>query len=149
MTTKITSSGVVFNDTTTQTTKATSPGPTGPNGPAGPTGPTGPTGLSGPTGSAGGTGPTGPTGLCNYQMSGYSPCPSDRRLKTDLTMIGKTVYDLDLYKFRYRGDSQLYTGVMAQDVMKVYPRAVSCDDAGYMLVDYRMLGIQMMECSDA
>ena len=81
-------------------------------------------------------------------MSGYSPCPSDRRLKTDLTMIGKTVYDLDLYKFRYRGDSRLYTGVMAQDVMKVYPRAVSCDDAGYMLVDYGMLGIQMMECSD-
>ena len=130
MTTKITSSGVVFNDTTTQTTKAISPGPTGPPGSTGP------------------TGPTGPTGLCYYQMTGYSPCPSDRRLKTDLTMIGKTVYDLDLYKFRYRGDSRLYTGVMAQDVMKVYPRAVSCDDAGYMLVDYGMLGIQMMECND-
>lgn len=138
MATKITSAGIVFNDTTTQTTAATV-GPTGPTGPTGPSTP-GPTGF---------TGPTGPPGLCNYQMSGYSPCPSDRRLKANVTLIGKTVYDLDLYKFRYLDDSKFYTGVMAQDVLKVYPQAVSVDAENYLYVDYNMLGIRMEECANA
>ena len=57
MTTKITTSGIVFNDSSTITTKNG-----GNQGPTGGTGPTGPTGATGPTGPQGPTGATGPPG---------------------------------------------------------------------------------------
>ena len=67
--------------------------------------------------------------------------PSDLRLKTDITRIGTAAHGLPLYTFRYVGETDLYEGVMAQDVLQVMPSAVSVAEDGYYRVDYEQLGI--------
>jgi hypothetical protein len=69
--------------------------------------------------------------------------PSDIRLKTDICQVGTTKHDLPLYTFRYIGSDDEYEGVMAQDVLKVMPTAVSVGKDGYYRVNYKMLGIEM------
>ena len=71
------------------------------------------------------------------------PAVSDTRLKADIERIGQTPDGLPLYHFRYIGDSQLYRGVMAQDVLQYMPEAVVEREDGYLMVDYRMLGLSM------
>lgn len=68
---------------------------------------------------------------------------SDRRLKTNVARVGTTVFGLPLYRFSYLGGSEMFTGVMAQDVLGVMPGAVSRDASGFYNVDYAMLGIAM------
>ena len=67
--------------------------------------------------------------------------PSDLRLKTDIRRIGTAAHGLPLYSFRYIGETGLYEGVMAQDVLGVMPEAVSVAEDGYYRVDYELLGI--------
>ncbi len=66
---------------------------------------------------------------------------SDLRLKTDIQRIGTAAHGLPLYTFRYLGETALYEGVMAQDVLGVMPEAVSTGEDGYYRVDYELLGI--------
>lgn len=64
---------------------------------------------------------------------------SDVRLKKDITVIGATPGGIPLYKFRYKwdeDDAPYHEGVMAQDVEKIIPEAVSYRIDGYKLVDY-------------
>jgi hypothetical protein len=68
---------------------------------------------------------------------------SDIRLKTGIHRIGTTVHGLPLYRFQYRKRNGVYLGVMAQDVLKVVPSAVSIGLDGYYMVDYNKLGIAM------
>ena len=68
--------------------------------------------------------------------------PSDARLKTDVTRVGTADNGLPVYHFRYVGQSQLFEGVMAQDVLAHTPEAV-VDLGGYYGVNYDMLGLQM------
>lgn len=66
---------------------------------------------------------------------------SDRRAKKDIEKVGK-VDDIDLYSFRYRkgmGDGKAHVGVMAQDVEKTHPEAVSRRSDGMRQVDYGKL----------
>ena len=72
---------------------------------------------------------------------------SDLRLKQDVRRIGSTVFGLPLYHFQYRGRSETYEGVMAQDVLQVMPGAVSLAADGYYRVDYRALGTSMRRVS--
>ena len=60
MTTKLTSTGITFNDATVATTRSHMIGPPGAPGPTGPTGPTGPQGPQGPQGPRGGPAPPPP-----------------------------------------------------------------------------------------
>lgn len=65
---------------------------------------------------------------------------SDRRLKTDIHLIGKLDSGLNVYTFRYSASpAAVHIGVMADEVQKVIPEAVSTDDDGYLRVSYRML----------
>ena len=68
---------------------------------------------------------------------------SDSRLKADINRIGTATNGLPLYSFRYIGQSQLYSGVMAQDVLARTPEAVVTLPGGYMAVNYGMLGLEM------
>jgi hypothetical protein len=68
---------------------------------------------------------------------------SDIRLKADIRRVGTTALNLPLYTFRYIGKDGQYEGVMAQDVLKVMPKAVSVGEDGYYRVNYGMLGIEM------
>ena len=75
------------------------------------------------------------------------PQPSDRRLKEDIHCIGVTAHELPLYTFRYRGRQGVYEGVMAQDVLKSLPEAVSTEEDGFYRVNYDMLGIAFRRLS--
>jgi hypothetical protein len=70
------------------------------------------------------------------------PQTSDIRLKTDIRQVGTTAHNLPLYTFRYLGKDDRYEGVMAHDVLKVMPSAVSVGENGYYRVNYDMLGIK-------
>lgn len=66
---------------------------------------------------------------------------SDRRAKKDIEKVGN-VDDIDLYSFRYRkgmGDGKAHVGVMAQEVEKTHPEAVSRRSDGMRQVDYGKL----------
>ena len=52
---------------------------------------------------------------------------------------------LNIYEFSYKGDPRRFEGVIAQEVEKVYPDAVSDTDLGFKAVNYEMLGLQMKE----
>ncbi len=73
---------------------------------------------------------------------------SDRRAKTNAIRVGEHPLGIGLYLFdfkpqlreRWGGDRQL--GVMADEVERVLPQAVSVDAGGYRTVDYAMLGFR-------
>ena len=83
-------------------------------------------------------------GVLSPALNGsLSQAVSDRRLKTNVARVGTTVFGLPLYRFSYLGSSEMFTGVMAQDVLGVMPKAVSRDATGFYSVNYGMLGIEM------
>ena len=59
---------------------------------------------------------------------------SDSRLKRFITRIGE-MFGFPAYRFKYIWDDKWHIGVMADDVVKVMPSAVSFVN-GYMVVDY-------------
>ena len=73
--------------------------------------------------------------------------PSDIRLKSNISRIGTTVFGLPHYRFSYLGSCEMFTGVMAQDVLDVMPEAVSRDATGFYRVNYGMLGIEMQRAA--
>ena len=68
---------------------------------------------------------------------------SDMRLKKDIIRVGTTRYQLPLYDFSYIDQLGRFEGVMAQDVLKVVPEAVTIGADGFYRVNYTMLGIEM------
>ena len=70
---------------------------------------------------------------------------SDMRLKKDIVRVGTTRYQLPLYDFSYIDQPGRFEGVMAQDVLKVVPEAVTIDADGFYRVNYTMLGIEMKQ----
>lgn len=82
-------------------------------------------------GSSGGGGGGGLGGLIGGVMSLFS----DRRLKTEIKRVGKTDSGLPVYTYRYIMGGPVYMGVMADEVEKVKPEAVS-EDYGFKKVDY-------------
>lgn len=72
---------------------------------------------------------------------------SDRRMKTDIVLIGKdNKTGLNMYEFTYKDlPGHRYIGVMADEVAKVMPEAVVRTEDGYDVVNYKMLGIEMVE----
>ena len=86
-----------------------------------------------PTPPAGSTPPPPPS---NLRLS-------DMRLKKDIIRVGTTLHQLPLYDFSYINQPGRFEGVMAQDVLKVMPQAVSIGSDGFYRVNYTMLGIEM------
>ena len=85
-------------------------------------------------------------GVLSRATAGSIPV-SDRRLKRNIARISTTILGLPLYRFSYRGGDTRFTGVMAQDVLRVMPEAVSRDRSGFYRVNYGMLGIEMREAA--
>ena len=78
---------------------------------------------------------------------GAAAIASDRRLKQDIKLVGKDdATGLNLYEFAYLGEPERrFVGVMADEVVVSHPQAVSTRADGYSVVNYSMLGIEMVE----
>lgn len=74
--------------------------------------------------------------------------PSDMRLKADIVPLTRTREGFQLYRYRYIGDDTVYVGVMAQDIARQMPAAVSIADDGYLQVNYGLLGVVFLTYSD-
>ena len=107
-------------------------GPRGDRGERGETGPEGPQGSQGPQGPQG---PRGPAGSSSSSSSNYPPGKSDTRLKRDARRVGQLDNGLGVYAFRFMGEAETRLGVMADEVERVMPAAVSEVD-GFKVVDY-------------
>jgi hypothetical protein len=62
---------------------------------------------------------------------------SDRRLKTDIRPVGKLLDGQTIYSYRFRGSPRTQLGLIAQEVEKRRPDAVSRHPSGFKMVDYR------------
>ena len=71
-------------------------------------------------------------------IGGAAIIASDRRLKTDIKKVGRTESGLPIYTYKYKGDNKTQMGVMAQDVEKKNPEAVS-EVGGYKAVNYKKI----------
>lgn len=86
-----------------------------------------------------GAGAAGLGGLTTAQgVIGGALLMSDIRVKEDIKRVGETDSGLPVYTFRYKGDSTVHMGVMAQDVEKSNPDAVTEID-GIKHVNYGAL----------
>ena len=81
----------------------------------------------------------------------YTAFQSDRRLKQNIEQVSiDPDTGLGIYEFEYiDGDSRRFRGVMADEVEAVMPEAVVYDSRGYALVNYSLLGIDMVEVKHA
>ena len=66
---------------------------------------------------------------------------SDDRLKTDIKLIGRRGDGLGIYHYKFDGSDAEYEGVMASEVMVLFPDAVH-DKNGYKIVDYDKIGVE-------
>jgi hypothetical protein len=62
---------------------------------------------------------------------------SDRRLKTNVKRVGKTDSGVPIYSYQMKSGGPFKMGVMADELEKSNPRAVSRDMNSLMMVDYR------------
>ena len=62
---------------------------------------------------------------------------SDMRLKEDIELVGKSLSNINIYSFKYKGEEGNYEGVMAQEV----PWASFEGENGYLMVDYSKLDV--------
>jgi hypothetical protein len=74
----------------------------------------------------------------------FSIVHSDKRLKKDISIIGKLLNGLNLYKFRYLWSNVFYVGILAQEALSIIPDAVTSDSNGYMMVNYGKVGTPFM-----
>lgn len=61
---------------------------------------------------------------------------SDRRLKTDIKLVGRTFDGMNIYSYRYQSGGPTMIGLMAQEVAMVKPDAVG-EIGGMLTVDYK------------
>lgn len=69
------------------------------------------------------------------QTTQPAPFFSDRRLKENDEVIGKTFDGLPIHRYNYKGDKRTQIGLMADEVERKKPEAVGLA-AGYKTVDY-------------
>lgn len=69
-------------------------------------------------------------------LSGGIGLLSDRRAKTDIRRVGRLDNGLPVYSYRYNGDEQTQIGLMADEVERVHPEAVTVGADGFSRVRY-------------
>jgi len=69
-------------------------------------------------------------------------------LKHDIVLLGRLDNGLGYYRFSYLGSSKAYVGVMAQEVERLMPDAVTRGSDGYLRVYYEKLGLKFRTYRD-
>ena len=70
---------------------------------------------------------------------GQAAVGSDRRLKKNIKLIGKSPSNLNIYSFEYKDKEGIYQGVMSDEIPK---EAVVYHEDGFDRVDYSMLDVE-------
>jgi Chaperone of endosialidase len=83
-----------------------------------------------------------------FGMAAKAAPLSDVALKTDIHPIGRLPNGIDVISFRFKWDWQPYVGVIAQQVAKIMPDAVSRGDDGWLRVDYDKVRAPFMRLED-
>ena len=89
-------------------------------------------------------------GATAYGASQYGAKPpptSDLRTKENIKFEGVLPSGLNIYSYEYKNEFKdkataghgRYTGVMAQEALRIIPEAVSVDSEGYFTVDYSLI----------
>ena len=73
----------------------------------------------------------------------YGPMASDVRLKENITKVGNSPSGINIYEWNYKGNTQRYRGVMAQEILERHPEAVALQPDGYMSVYYGKIDVKM------
>lgn len=68
---------------------------------------------------------------------------SDKRLKHNYFVVGKSPSGINIYEFSYIGSNTRYIGTMAQDV----PQAAFMTDSGFYAVNYDKIDVQFKQVS--
>jgi hypothetical protein len=89
-------------------------------------------------GAAGLMAPTGTFAGVGSALGGLMAL-SDIRLKENIACVGTTRRGIPVYTFNYIGSPAEHIGVMAHEVEKVIPEAVSTHETGYKMVNYGMV----------
>ena len=83
------------------------------------------------------------TGAVTSAIGGWL---SDVRLKENINKTGISKSGIPIYTFNYKGDDQLWSGTMAQDLLGMgRGDAVTIMDNGYYAVHYDMIDVDMIE----
>lgn len=91
----------------------------------------------------GGGGFRGGGGGGGFRGGGGGGRRSDIALKHNIELLGYLSNGLGYYRFSYLGSSKSYVGVMAQEVERVMPAAVTRGADGYLRVYYDKLGLKL------
>lgn len=83
------------------------------------------------------------TGISNIASLASSIFKSDIRLKENIIPVGEE-NGHKVYEFSYKEDPKRYIGVMAQEVEKTHPEAVT-EWGGYKAVNYDAIGVKFRE----
>ena len=73
----------------------------------------------------------------------YGPMASDVRLKENITKVGNSPSGINIYEWNYKGNTQRYRGVMAQEILERHPEAVALQPDGYLSVYYGKIDVKM------
>ncbi len=102
--------------------------------------------------SAGMSWSSGMTGA-GYEWKGWtgggyqklaSSSPSSRLLKENIFKLGKSSEGHNVYKFNYKGNPTNYIGVIAEEVQRIKPQAVSRLSNGFLGVDYNLIDVDFL-----
>jgi len=97
--------------------------------------------LFGGGGSAGGGsagGGAGSVGAGGLGTGGGGAAPSDKRLKHNIQLVGKSPSGINIYQFSYKGSNTRWQGAMAQET----PYAAYVGDNGFLMLDYSLIDVE-------
>ena len=92
------------------------------------------------------------TGMSNagYTWGGWgtgytkAPTPSTKLLKENIFKLGTSKEGHNVYKFNYKGNPTNYIGVIAEEVQRIKPEAVSRLSNGFLGVDYNLIDVDFL-----
>jgi hypothetical protein len=66
---------------------------------------------------------------------------SDARLKQNINHVGISASGINVYEFTYKGSSDIWRGVVAQELLDSHAEAVLENKWGFLMVDYSKIDV--------
>lgn len=71
---------------------------------------------------------------------------SDSRLKENIVLCDRSKSGLNVYEFNYKGSSERWRGVIADELVASNPDAVHVNPSGFLSVDYARIDVEFKSC---